>query len=340
MVKKIIFILTIVSLALGTVNFDARAAQTRMALEMTSSGLTSPDQATGTGSNTTTTSGSGGWAAPDCTATKPSTAPVILTVVKGKNSVTLNWSKAGDPVTNYLVAYGTKSGSITYGNPSVGNVTSYTVGSLSGGTKYYFKVKAINDCMPGDYSNEVSSTPEGKVVTGGTAAGFVPITEIATSVEPTEAKNPLQLFDIALIVDQPKVNKVSDLKARVTFISFGSQDTPVKMHFKIIDGVGNEYYNSDENMMVQTEGVFNKSFEGINLADGKYVLVLTTLYNTNIRDEFKQNIEIFSSQTIVKRSFWLTVWENRYLFFWGLILLGVFGLIFFLLKRRKRRKNR
>ena len=64
---------------------------------------------TSTTSTSTSTSVSGGWAAAACTATKPSSAPIITSVVNnGNNNVMLNWTKAKDPVTHYLVAYGTK----------------------------------------------------------------------------------------------------------------------------------------------------------------------------------------------------------------------------------------
>jgi len=242
-----------------------------------------------------TTSTSTGWAAPACPATKPINAPTITNTVSGNNSVTLTWSKAGNPLTKYLVAYGTSPGSIEYGNPNVGNAdtTSYTIKGLSGGTRYYFKIKAINDCMPGDWSNEVSSVP-----VGGTGAvftvveGFVPASEISN-----------RLLDIALIVDKTQINNVSELTARVTFVSFGREDTPVEMTFTIVDEKGKEYYRSVDNTTVQTEGVFNKTFEGLKLDKGKYKLVLNTLYNTNIRDEFKQDFEVGNFTPTTKSNF-------------------------------------
>jgi len=115
-----------------------------------------------------------GVSAPVCNDTKPGSAPTLVNIAAGVNSVTLYWSLASNPVTYYLVTYGLSSGAQTYGNPNVGdkNTTSYTVNQLSGGITYYFRVRAGNGCMPGDYSNELSATPTGGFVTGGPAAGF------------------------------------------------------------------------------------------------------------------------------------------------------------------------
>jgi len=254
---------------------------------------TTPTPTSSPSTSTTTSSTSTGWAAPACSATKPGSAPIITNTVNGDNSVTLTWLKANNPFTHYLIGYGTSSGSIEYGNPNVGNAdtTSYTVKGLSGGTRYYFKIKAINDCMPGDWSNEVSATPRGSVIETTTtttgeavttpAEGFVPVSQI-----------PSELFDIALIVDKTQINSVAELAARVTFVSFGKEETPVEMIFTVIDANGKEYYRSVDNTSIQTEGVFNKTFEGLLLDKGKYTLVLTTLYNTNVKDEFKQDFEV------------------------------------------------
>jgi len=113
--------------------------------------------------------------APVCSDQPPGGAPRLISAVPGPNSVTLTWEKAPDPVTYYLVAYGVESGSYIYGNPNVGGreTTSYTVGNLSGGTRYYFVVRAGNGCAPGPFSNEVSAVPWGPAVEGA-ASGFYP----------------------------------------------------------------------------------------------------------------------------------------------------------------------
>ncbi len=126
-------------------------------------------------SNTTTSSGgsTSTTGSPACNDAKPASAPSGVTASSGLNSVTLNWNKAGNPTTYYLITYGLFSGSQAFGNPNIGGeeVTSYTITGLSGGVRYYFKVRAGNGCAPGEFSEEVSAVPSGGFVQG-RATGF------------------------------------------------------------------------------------------------------------------------------------------------------------------------
>ena len=76
----------------------------------------------------------------------PQTIPITLTVTPPttNGTATLTWSPNTETDVNaYNVYMGTQPG--VYGAPvSVGNVTSYTVGNLTGGTTYYFSVTALN----------------------------------------------------------------------------------------------------------------------------------------------------------------------------------------------------
>jgi Viral BACON domain/Fibronectin type III domain len=76
----------------------------------------------------------------------PQAIPVTLTVTAPttNGTATLTWTANTEPdVSAYNVYMGTQPG--IYGAPvSVGNVTSYTVGNLTGGVTYYFSVTALN----------------------------------------------------------------------------------------------------------------------------------------------------------------------------------------------------
>lgn len=127
------------------------------------------------GSSSSATSSSDSNQVQTCSDIKPKSVPQIVSAVSSEpNQVTIIWSKAADPVTYYLIAYGTKSGQVEYGNPNVGdkNTTSYIVKDLSGGQSYFFRVKAVNNCMPGDFSPEVKVVVAGPKLTAPAAAGF------------------------------------------------------------------------------------------------------------------------------------------------------------------------
>lgn len=144
-----------------------------------------------------------------CTAPRPASAPVLTSAVPHDKSVTLTWTEAQDPVTYYLVAYGTSQSGIEYGAPNIGGrgTTSFTVGELTNGVKYYFRVRAVNDCKPGKFSNKLSAVPGtqtlGKALSKtpnlsiykkvlGASASATPTLKVETKTSPQEIKSTSQ----------------------------------------------------------------------------------------------------------------------------------------------------
>ena len=90
-------------------------------------------------------------------------APTGLTATPGNTQVTLSWaapaSDGGSPVTGYDLYVGTTA-DLT-GDAPVARVTGtvVTVTSLVNGTRYYFRVTAVNRVGEGPASNEVSAVP-------------------------------------------------------------------------------------------------------------------------------------------------------------------------------------
>lgn len=109
---------------------------------------------------------------PVCSANPSQGAPILALTEVGDNSALLAWTSVF-PVTHYLLAYGLSNGDYIYGNPDVGNITSFTVRGLSGGATYFFAVRGVNDCAPGSYSNEVIVASRGPLMAG-PVVGFVP----------------------------------------------------------------------------------------------------------------------------------------------------------------------
>jgi hypothetical protein len=74
--------------------------------------------------------------------------------------VTLAW----DAVSNasyYTLTYGLTSKGYSFGAPNLGTATSYTVGNLTPGRRYYFVLTTVNACDSSGYSAEVSAKAYG-----------------------------------------------------------------------------------------------------------------------------------------------------------------------------------
>jgi hypothetical protein len=153
----------------GYCTFQATKASVYAATKTTTTSSSS------TSSSSSNSSGQVLGTSTSCGDTKPGSAPRLVSALPGFNSVILNWLEGADPISYYLVAYGTSPNSPLFGNPNVGGkgTTKYTVGGLSGNKTYYFKVRSGNGCTPGDFSNELSATPTGAEINQ-PATGFTP----------------------------------------------------------------------------------------------------------------------------------------------------------------------
>jgi hypothetical protein len=81
-------------------------------------------------------------------------------LAQSTTEIMLYFTDAQSPYDRYVVEYGTKSGSYTFGSTNIGGVgtRTYQIGSLSPNTKYFFRVRAGNGCAAGSWSNEISAT--------------------------------------------------------------------------------------------------------------------------------------------------------------------------------------
>jgi len=89
-----------------------------------------------------------------CRASKPET-PTLTASRTSSTTAELSWNSVKD-ASHYAISYGLTPGNYIYGVANTGKTTSFSVGGLDPNSSYYFVVTAINDCMPGERSNEVS----------------------------------------------------------------------------------------------------------------------------------------------------------------------------------------
>ena len=146
-----------------------------------------------------------------------------------------------------------------------------------------------------------------------------------------ESEIPTQLFDITFSLDDSIISNSDELSAVVTFESFGTIPTTVDLTFIILDQAENEVYRGEDSITVITEEVLRKSFKDLNLPQGKYTLVLNTLYNVDVFDEFRQEFTIGAEKKQISLWIWIV----------GGIVIGILivGLIWWLvIIKRKRGK--
>ena len=94
---------------------------------------------------------------PDVGATAPPPAPELLVPVAGDHAVRMSW-KAAPAATGYRVRFGTREDKLEQ-SVDVGNVLTFTLRTLTNGTKYYFGVAALNARGEGKPASTQYATP-------------------------------------------------------------------------------------------------------------------------------------------------------------------------------------
>lgn len=119
------------------------------------------------GNNNSTQASSGSNAGKTCTDIKPNGIPILFKVLRVKNdSVKLFWTMPDGPLNSYSIVYGRKPGLIEYSTEIINGkeTINYTINALSKNNTYYFRVRAFNNCMPGEFSNELKIKISGNYI--------------------------------------------------------------------------------------------------------------------------------------------------------------------------------
>lgn len=149
------------------------------------------------------------------------TAPVITSATAGTGQVTLVWSAASGNVAvdDYELGVATTSGAQVY--TSVGNVLTTVVSSLTGGTTYYFKIRAVD--VSGTVrttSAEVSAIPTAATSGGGGGGGggggvVIPPPLTPDPSSPTPGPGETDESEVPPVEEEPEVGAPTAPTARL-----------------------------------------------------------------------------------------------------------------------------
>jgi len=124
---------------------------------------------------------------------------------------------------------------------------------------------------------------------------------VGVGLKPLEIRNctyeikkllPSQLFDISFEIDNNILKNSDDLSGKISFKNFGADPAQIYLTFVIFNELGDEIYLEEEDLLVETEEILFKDFEDLNLPKGKYELVLRTLYDIDVENEFRHGFEV------------------------------------------------
>lgn len=176
---------------------------------------------------------------PECHATKPATPTITGHKVLSNNSVILEFNGPSENLTRYDLLFGTSKDNLRYGAIDIArkNDRKLLVNHLRPNTKYYFRLVAVNDCLPGEYSSiyEVSlGTPSTPNLFGSSLPVFDQIvsqennnvsdsapflnTTVTQAITPTSTPTAIPQRKTDTVAPAPKANILNNLFQKI--ISF------------------------------------------------------------------------------------------------------------------------
>ena len=111
--------------------------------------------------------------AQSCSSTTPGKSS-IFQIDTTSNSADLHVVPPADDVTSYSVVYGFSSGDekfgATFSSSKSTSALTFSINGLSSGTTYWFKIRAVNNCTSGEWSEWKSGTTKGSGLVGTSSA--------------------------------------------------------------------------------------------------------------------------------------------------------------------------
>lgn len=99
---------------------------------------------------------------PTCTSAMPQNAPQLFQINTTNKNATLFFAPSGNNTTSYAISYGYNNSANQFGvefdSSNTSAAISYTINELQPNQTYYFQVRGINNCMPGNWSNTLKAT--------------------------------------------------------------------------------------------------------------------------------------------------------------------------------------
>lgn len=106
---------------------------------------------------------------------------------------------------------------------------------------------------------------------------------------------PKQLFDITFNIYKNQIGDIEQLSGYGTFENFGSETTQLQYTLILYDSNVQKVLSVDKIITVQSQESLSFEFEefkDLELEPGKYSIVLSTIYNTDVKDIFIQDFYI------------------------------------------------
>jgi len=236
----------------------------------------------------------------------------------------LYFTEADNPITNYVLEYGTKSGDYPYGVLDMGvnsrSQMTFLVKSLSPNTTYYFKIRGGNGCATGEWSNEISAKTK----------GFVSFNNLnIISSELTTIDNPTPTS-----TDTPTKEEISKTVEEIK-LTEGKYDVKVKVidvSNKPVEGATVTLHSNPQTTKTDKDGI--AQFHKVEPGDHK-VLIAYDNYEGEQSVNLQGDVKEFNLTVTVKT-------ENVLLSPTAIWVIGIFvfiilTLVFFMFRRKKRR---